>query len=66
MRPAPWQALAKAGPPVVPASTHDAVPIEPGTSTGCPTVRRSAGRSGWPGPTARRVARLRPVGVVKG
>src|SRR5690606_24753088 len=45
LRPAPWQAEANAGPSGTPASTYDPAPIEPGTSTGWPTGRRSGGRS---------------------
>jgi hypothetical protein len=38
LRPAPWQAElhASASPVVAPASTYDAVPIDPPISTGCP------------------------------
>jgi hypothetical protein len=42
----------------VPKSTQEAVPIEPGTSTGCPSARYSSGTSRAPGPNAR-VAPLR-------
>ena len=44
-RPAPWQALWKAG-RREPARTYEAVPMEPGTSTGWPTGAQRSGRSG--------------------
>ena len=58
VRPAPCAVDAKASPSSTPTRTWDAVPIEPGISTGWPIGRRSSGRSGWPGGSAR-VAPLR-------
>ena len=45
-RPAPWQEEPKERSmlPCVPTSTHEAVPMLPGTSTGCPMLRYSSGK----------------------
>ena len=60
VRPAPWQHEPKELAMLfsVPTSTHEAVPIEPGTNTGWPSDRYSGSNPSNPGPNAR-VAPLR-------
>src|SRR6059058_4913865 len=54
-RPAPWHVVPKVScmAPSAPTSTQDAVPIDPGISTGWPKARYASGTSGRPAGNAR-------------